>query len=196
MSTHSFIARPTETGYDGIYVHFDGVPSHQLPLLLSAFNYRFKADLEAMTRHLVDDVSVGWDELGTDLLDDAPPALVAALTGGEQWPSRSLDHLKTLDGSPPVRMVVNDATAVAQDMKWGYVLHPHGIETISVDYADRGPVVSWRTAPHTVFSDHPALWASPQFAPVVTSRRTTPPSTTPAAAPTATAATPRTSAHR
>ncbi|MBB4795281.1 hypothetical protein [Streptomyces nodosus] len=43
-------------------------------------------------------------QLGTDLLDDAPPALVAALTGGEHRPSRTLDHLITPDGSPPVRM--------------------------------------------------------------------------------------------
>lgn len=32
--------------------------------------------MEAMARHLIDDVTVGWDELGTDLLDGAPPALV------------------------------------------------------------------------------------------------------------------------
>ncbi|MEU6904299.1 hypothetical protein ABZ935_02900 [Streptomyces coeruleorubidus] len=79
-----------------------------------------------MSRHLIDDVAVGWDELGTDLLDDAPPALVTALTGGEHWPSRTLDHLITPDGSPPVRMSVTDTTADEQDMQWGYVLHKEG----------------------------------------------------------------------
>lgn len=111
LSTRCFIARPTESGYDGIYVHLDGDPSQKLPLLLAAYRYRFGQDVEAMTRHLIDDVAVGWDELGTDLLDDAPPALVNALTGGEHWPSRTLDHLVTPDGSPPVRMSVTDTTA-------------------------------------------------------------------------------------
>ncbi|WP_337662884.1 hypothetical protein [Streptomyces cellulosae] len=79
------------------------MPSHHLPLLLAAYQYKFGRDVEAMAQHLIDDVAVGWDELGTDLLDDAPLALVAALTGGEHWPSSSLDHLVTPDGSPPVR---------------------------------------------------------------------------------------------
>lgn len=73
MTTRSFIARPTAAGgYDGIYVHLDGLPSHHLPFLLTAYQYRFNRDLEAMSRHLVDDVAIGWDELGTDLLDHAP----------------------------------------------------------------------------------------------------------------------------
>ncbi|MFH9674936.1 hypothetical protein ACH4L5_22085 [Streptomyces sp. NPDC017405] len=41
-----------------------------------------------MTRHVVDDVAVGWEELGTDLLDGAPPYIVEELTRGERWPSR------------------------------------------------------------------------------------------------------------
>ncbi|CQR61852.1 hypothetical protein [Streptomyces leeuwenhoekii] len=64
-----------------------------------------------MTRHLVDDVAVAWNELGTDLLDGAPPEIVIALTGGERWPSSTLDHLVTPDGSPPVRMTVDTSCA-------------------------------------------------------------------------------------
>ncbi|MFJ4828813.1 hypothetical protein ACIP79_02575 [Streptomyces sp. NPDC088747] len=36
--------------------------------------------MEAISRHLIDDVAVGWHELGIDLHNDAPPTLVAALT--------------------------------------------------------------------------------------------------------------------
>lgn len=73
LSTRSFIARPTVgTGYSGIHVQLDGVPSHHLPLLLAAYQYKFGRNVEAMAQHLIDDIAVGWDELGTDLLDDAP----------------------------------------------------------------------------------------------------------------------------
>jgi hypothetical protein len=176
-------------------VHFDGVPSHHLPLLLTAYQHRFGRDLETMSRHLVDDVAVGWDELGTDLLDGAPPALVTALTGGEQWPSRTLDHLITPDGSPPVRMTVTDETVDAQDMAWGYVLHPKGIEVISLLHEDIGPVVDWFTDPRTVFSDHPGAWSSLAPAPVIRAVRSTPPQSSPAAAP-AKASPPRPAARR
>ncbi|MFE6163148.1 hypothetical protein ACFQ7F_30020 [Streptomyces sp. NPDC056486] len=111
------------------------MPSHHLPLLLTAYQHRFGRDAKAMSRHLIDDVAVGWEELGTDLLDDAPPALVAALTGGEHWPSRTLDHLITPDGSPPVRMAVTNATADALDLQWGYVLHTEGcLRTTAVSH--------------------------------------------------------------
>ncbi|MFE6028843.1 hypothetical protein [Streptomyces niveus] len=93
LSTRSFIARPTETDYNGIYVHFDGHPSSKLPLLLASFQHKFARDVEAMARHLVDDVAIGWDKLGTDPLDNAPPEITEALTGGQQRPSRIMNHL-------------------------------------------------------------------------------------------------------
>jgi hypothetical protein len=184
LSTRSFIARPTTgTGYSGIHVQLDGVPSHHLPLLLAAYQYKFGRDVEAMSRHLIDDVAVGWDELGTDLLAGAPPSLVAALTGGEQWPSRNLDHLITPDGSPPVRMSVTDETADEQDMQWGYILHKEGIEVISLLHEDIGPVVDWAIDPRTAFNDHPAAWSSLDPAPVIRASRNTPSPGAPAASP-------------
>ncbi|MER6566975.1 hypothetical protein ABT288_12450 [Streptomyces sp. NPDC001093] len=187
------MARPTTSGYDGIYVQLDGQPSAKLPLLLAAFKYRFKGDVEAMTQHLVDGVAVGWDELGTDLLTGAPPEVVTALTGGEHWPSSTLDHLITPDGSPPVRMTVTQQTAADQDVQWGYVLRLEGIEVISVPHADAGPVIGWDTDPRTRFSDHPAHWPAPTPSPATTSTRTArPPQTARAAAPPR----PRTAARR
>lgn len=117
-----------------------------------------------MARHLVDGVAVGWDELGTDLLDGAPPEILSALTGGEQWSSSTLDHLVTPDGSPPVRMTVTEKTAADLDVQWGYILRPHGIEVISVLHAAAGPVVAWGTDPRARFSNHPAHWSAPASA--------------------------------
>lgn len=159
------------------------MPSHHLPLLLAAYQYKFGRDIEAMCRHLIDDVAVGWDELGTDLLDDAPPALVTALTGGEHWPSRTLDHLVTPDGSPPVRMSVTDETADAEDMEWGYVLHKEGVEVISLLHEDIGPIVSWAIDPRTACNDHPAAWSSRDSPPAIRASRSTPSPSAPAAAP-------------
>ncbi|MFJ2875878.1 hypothetical protein [Streptomyces sp. NPDC087298] len=110
-----------------------------------------------MTRHLVDDVAIGWDELGSDLLDGAPSETVAALTGGFRWSSRTMDDLITPDGSPPTRMTVTETTAAAQDLEWGYVLRPRGIEVIPTLYAASGPVVSWDADPLTDFSN-PDAW--------------------------------------
>ncbi|MFB7270772.1 hypothetical protein [Streptomyces sp. NPDC056244] len=135
------------------------MPSHHLPLLLTAYQYRFGRDLDAMSWHLIDTVAIAWDELGTDLLDGAPEALLTALTGGEHWPSTHLDNLITPDGSPPTRITVTDETAAGQDMQWGYVLYPSGIEVISLMMAEtRGPLVCWDTDPRTRFSDHPGRW--------------------------------------
>lgn len=147
-----------------------------------------------MARHLVDDVAVAWNELGTGLLDGAPPEIVIALTGGERWPSSTLDHLVTPDGSPPVRMTVTEKTAADQDLQWGYILRPHGIEVISVAHAASGPVVSWDTDPRTPFSNHPAGWPAPANAPVTTTAR--PSRTAPAPAPAKAAVKPRTAARR
>ncbi|MEV0470675.1 hypothetical protein [Streptomyces prunicolor] len=170
------------------------MPSHHLPLLLAAFPWRFARDLHAKKRELIDDVAVGWDELGTDLLDDAPPPLVAAVTGGEHRPSRTLDLLIAPDGSPPVRVTVTDETADEQDMPWRYVLRQEGIEVISLLHEDIGPPVDWATDPRTVFSDHPAHWSSAAPAPAIRVSRSTPPGA-PAASP-ATAGTPRPAARR
>ncbi|MFJ9979333.1 hypothetical protein [Streptomyces cyaneofuscatus] len=158
MSTSSYIARPTPNGYTGIYVHFDGGPSSKLPLLLAAYEHHFRQDLAAMTRHLVDDVAIGWEELGSDLLDGAPPEIVAALTGGEHWPSSTLDNLVTPDGSPPTRMTVTETTAAEQDLEWVYVLRPEGIEVIPAQRFSSGPLIAWGTDPRTNFTD-PAAWS-------------------------------------
>ncbi|MEU9369559.1 hypothetical protein AB0D71_33770 [Streptomyces avermitilis] len=69
-----------------MYVHFDGYPASKLPLLLAAYQYRFAGHVEAITRHLIDEVHHGWEELGTDLLDGAPAALRRSLTGGRGVP--------------------------------------------------------------------------------------------------------------
>ncbi|MFD4476436.1 hypothetical protein ACFWPU_10030 [Streptomyces sp. NPDC058471] len=190
MSTRSVIARPAETGYTGIYVHHDGYPSGHLPLLLAAYQHRFARNVEAMSVHLIDEVTIAWDELGTDLLDGAPTSLLKQLTGGERWPSREMNDVITSDGSPPEREVITEANSGY--LSWGYVLHTAGIEVISLSADDRGPIVDWDTDPRTRFSDHPDLWLPGQPVPA-----TRPPRTTPApAAPAPTSSAARPAAHR
>uniref|UniRef100_A0AAU2JXD2 Uncharacterized protein n=1 Tax=Streptomyces sp. NBC_00049 TaxID=2903617 RepID=A0AAU2JXD2_9ACTN len=111
-----------------------------------------------MSQHLIDAVAVAWSGLGTDLLDGAPEALVTELTGGQHYPSKQMNDLIAPDGSPPLRMSVRERESGGLD--WGYVLHEHGIEVISLREELRGPVVGWATDPRTRFSDHPALWPS------------------------------------
>ncbi|MFK0283251.1 hypothetical protein ACIQVL_22710 [Streptomyces sp. NPDC090499] len=155
-----------------------------MPLLLAAFQYRFNRDVDAMAHHLIDSVTLGWDTLGTDLLDGAPPALVTELTGGMQFRSRALDNfLITPDGSPPARETITPQSAAEQDFEWGYILRPGSIEVISVRIqAGWGPLVPWDTDPLTRFSDHPAHWTfdkpPPVIAPARAARAAKPPSST------------------
>ncbi|MFG3362709.1 MULTISPECIES: hypothetical protein [Streptomyces] len=144
-----------------------------MPLLLTALQYRFDRDVDAMARHLIDGVTLGWYTLGTDLLDGAPPSLVTELTGGTQFSSTPLDgFLITTDGSPPTRNTITPQSAVEQDFEWGYVLRPDGIEVISVRIqAGWGPLVPWDTDPRTRFSDHPAHWAFEKPLPVIAPAR-------------------------
>ncbi|GAA2254823.1 hypothetical protein GCM10010232_50050 [Streptomyces amakusaensis] len=168
LSTRSFIARPTDSGFEGLYCHYDGFPDHQLPLLLAAYNHRFAGDLDAMTRHLIDDVPVGWSTLGTDLLDGAPEQIRTALTLHGEYPSSGLDDLITLDGSPPERMTVTPETTEGLD--WGYILRPEGIEVISLREYTRGPLVGWDTDPLSRISDAPARWVPGWPAPIAAPR--------------------------
>ncbi|MEU4347040.1 hypothetical protein [Streptomyces sp. NPDC023838] len=180
MSTSSFVARPTDTGYTGVYVHFDGYPSSRLPLLLAAYQYRFNRDVEAISVHLVDEVDVAWDELGTDLLDGAPKSLATQLAGRDRWPSRQMHNVVNADGSPAEREVITEANS--SYLEWGYILRPEGIEVISLTEVARGPVVAWDTDPRTRFSDHPSLWLPGQPVPATRPPRSAPPLAAPAPA--------------
>ncbi|MET8683688.1 hypothetical protein ABZV77_05675 [Streptomyces sp. NPDC004732] len=188
LSTRSVIARPTADGYAGMYVHFDGYPDNKLPLLLAAFQYRFAGDLEAMARHLIDDVEHGWEELGTDLLDGAPAALRRSLTGGDEYPSRQMTNVICSDGSPAEReLITQDGT---DDLEWAYVLRPHGIEVIALQEYDRGPVVAWDTDPRSRVTANPSAWHPDTPAPLVAPR------TAPRLSTTASAPAPRKAARR
>ncbi|MFG3348670.1 hypothetical protein ACGF1Z_26875 [Streptomyces sp. NPDC048018] len=156
MGSPAFIARPTSDGYAGVHLQFDSSPPNMLPLLLAAYQFRFRRDLEALSRYLVDDVVFAWEEIGTDLLDGSPPGLLQRLTGGEQWPSREMTGVVNLDGTPAEREVITRDNSGGHH--WGYILHPAGIEVISRQNAPRGPVISWDTEPRTQFSEAMALW--------------------------------------
>ncbi|KND28611.1 hypothetical protein IQ64_43540 [Streptomyces stelliscabiei] len=198
MATRSFIARPTDTGYAGVYVHWDGYPSHHLPLLLGAYQYRFGADLDALCRHLIDEAPEGWSQLGTDLLESTPEPLRAELVGSDEHPSRKLDnvHVITVGAAEPEPRTVTEKSHGGLD--WGYVLHPHhGIEVIPLDAEHRGPVVAWDTDPRARFSNGTYRWRRGHPIPATVPPQSTAPSTSATApAPTSSAATPRTAPRR
>ncbi|MFD7017511.1 hypothetical protein [Streptomyces sp. NPDC059928] len=151
-----------------MYVHFDGYPDSKLPLLLAAYQHRFAGDLEAMARHLIDDVYYGWDELGTDLLDGAPASVRRSLTGDDEYPSRQMTDVTWADGTPAEReLITQDGT---DELEWAYVLHPHGIEVIALQAYDRGPVVAWDTDPRSRVVAHPDAWHPDSRAPIVAPR--------------------------
>ncbi|MFF8022171.1 hypothetical protein ACFZDJ_13805 [Streptomyces sp. NPDC007896] len=151
-----------------MYVHFDGYPDSKLPLLLAAYQHRFTGDLEAMARHLIDEVRHGWEELGTDLLDGAPAALRRSLTRGQECPSLQLTNVYNTDGSPAEReLITQDGT---DDLDWAYILHERGIEVIALRAYDRGPVVAWDTDPRGVIGADPGAWHPDSRAPIVPPR--------------------------
>ncbi|MFF3556158.1 hypothetical protein ACFYXL_22450 [Streptomyces tsukubensis] len=118
-----------------------------------------------MARHLVDDVTVGWSTLGTDLLDEAPDPIRAALSRHGEYPSSGLDVI-TSDGSPPERMTVTPQST--EGLNWGYVLRPAGIEVIALREYTRGPLVGWDTDPLSRISSAPVHWVPGRPAPVIT----------------------------
>ncbi|WP_329283902.1 hypothetical protein [Streptomyces sp. NBC_00691] len=90
MGSPAFIARPDpDGGYTGVHLQYDSSPPNMVPLILAAYRFRFGRDLEALSRYLVDDVVFAWEEIGTDLLDGAPPGLLQRLTG--EVVSRQMD---------------------------------------------------------------------------------------------------------
>ncbi|WP_349239286.1 hypothetical protein [Streptomyces sp. CC224B] len=91
-----------------------------------------------------------------------------------------MDAVITSDGSSPEREVITEANS--SPVSWRYVLHPVGIEVISLYAANRGPIVDWDTDPRARFSDHPHLWLPGQPVPATRPPRPTPAPIAPAPA--------------
>lgn len=63
MSTRSVIARKTDSGFKGVYHHWDGYPTALGETLFQAFNGHFKRDLDAMLGYLIDEHPAGWSTI-------------------------------------------------------------------------------------------------------------------------------------
>lgn len=63
MSTRSIVARPTEAGWEGVYVHSDGMPTSHGPVLLDA-QQAFFADNPAGLADFLLSHPAGWSSLG------------------------------------------------------------------------------------------------------------------------------------
>jgi hypothetical protein len=62
MSTRSVIARPSETGFTGVYHHFDGYPSGVGQSIWRMYHDVFDGDADAMAKVLIDDHR-GWSSI-------------------------------------------------------------------------------------------------------------------------------------
>ncbi|WP_433549126.1 hypothetical protein ACQPZG_31740 [Streptomyces sp. CA-294286] len=164
LSTPSCIARPTETGFTGIYVHYDGVPSVQLPFLLTAQTYRFGGDHDALASYLIDIEEVGWEYLGDDLLFGAPDRLRDALANPDLDYRPKMAGVLTQAGAPAKRMEIDEANVLDSEVGWVFVVRPEGIEVINPALGEdlaRGPLIRWDHDPLARFSDHPGHWSAP-----------------------------------
>ena len=96
------------------------------------------------------------------------------LAGGRDKPGKRYPARPT--GSP---LIYTERTA--SRLNWGYVLHPHGIEVISMPGVERGPRVAWSTDPRVRLRDTPGLWKPGRPIPATTPPQTAAPA--PASAP-------------
>lgn len=63
MATRGCIARKTDTGFAGVYHHWDSYPEGLGKTLYKIFNKVFNQDLEAMLKYLIDDHPAGWSTI-------------------------------------------------------------------------------------------------------------------------------------
>jgi hypothetical protein len=63
MSTRSVIARKTQSGFIGVYHHWDGYPSGLGATLFEVRNGYFKGDTQKMLQFLIDEHPAGWSTI-------------------------------------------------------------------------------------------------------------------------------------
>lgn len=141
MPNHpSVIARPTETGFAGRYVHNNGHPATRIPLLRALYAGPFAGDLDAMTKFLIDDHPAGWSQLGLDPAVD---------TGWNDERSSVYHHDFVCychgDRNEDPWLCTEENTDIG-NTDWVYVLRSDGIEVI--DLGDGATTTtSWEANP-------------------------------------------------
>lgn len=63
MSTRAVIARKTDTGFTGVYHHWDGYPSGLGATLFELRQEQFQGDTAAMLKVLIDEHPAGWSTI-------------------------------------------------------------------------------------------------------------------------------------
>lgn len=145
MPNHpSVIARPTDAGFAGRYIHNDGHPGIRLPLLRALYAGPFRGDLDAMTRFLVDEHPAGWSQLGPN------PAVETAWVNGRS--SIGYDHFICFchgdRHDDPLLCTHADTDGAQAD--WVYILKTDGIDVLH-DISEEGDA-AWSLA---IFSPWP-----------------------------------------
>jgi len=73
MSTRSVIARKTESGFRGVYHHWDGYPSGLGQTLFNVRRWVFGGDTNSMLAYLIDAHPAGWSTVNGCRWFDARP---------------------------------------------------------------------------------------------------------------------------
>jgi len=118
MSTRSLIARKTETGWEGIYHHWDGYPEALGATLFELFNGHFDQDAKTMLAFLLDEHRGGWSTInGADF--SLPAGFSNSLDMDTPHGPRCFCHGDRSEG--PLDLVT-EATASAMGAEYCYVI--------------------------------------------------------------------------
>jgi hypothetical protein len=133
MSTNGCIARKTETGFTGVYHHFDSDPSHLGKALFQLRNGHFKKNTEDMLKVLIDKHPAGWStivdrdftkkpgfiEMGSKVKDDNRPLCYChgdrhedANEMNETCDRTMIEYVYVFDGD---KMIINDKVMIHLD---------------------------------------------------------------------------------
>lgn len=91
MSTRAAIARPSESGFTGVYHHWDGYPTGLGSTLYNAYRHVFAHDSERMCAYLIDEHPAGWSTINGKDWTQAPGfapeggSQLCATCGNPEW---------------------------------------------------------------------------------------------------------------
>lgn len=72
MSTRGCIARIKDTGFEGVYHHWDSYPSGLGNTLWNLYHEHFNHDINAMLEYLIDNHPAGWSTINNKVFNIAP----------------------------------------------------------------------------------------------------------------------------
>ena len=149
MSTRSLIARKTESGWEGIYHHWDGYPDALGATLFELFNGHFDQDVSTMLAFLLDEHRGGWSTINDKDFTKDPgfdgegPSCYCHGSRSEGPYDLIVDTGEDMAGAEYC-YVIDPKTSVITVLKRVYDDGRHAVSAFGID-AGVGPKrVSWR----------------------------------------------------